>query len=83
MISTANYLLWPAVILFAAGVLCFYPFTAEDALIYYRYAENLINNGALVYNEGEPINAMTSPFQAWLSAALFLLVGETVVSNKS
>lgn len=82
MVSTANYLFWPAVLLFAAGILCFYPFTAEDALIYYRYAENLINNGALVYNEGEPINAMTSPFQAWLSAALFLLVGETVVSNK-
>ena len=57
-------------------------FTAEDAYITYRYAENWVNIGSLVYNEGEPINAMTSPLHAVLSAALFLVTGNTVLSNK-
>lgn len=57
-------------------------FTAEDAYITYRYAENWINTGSLVFNEGEPINAMTSPLHAVLSAGLFFVTGHTVVSNK-
>jgi hypothetical protein len=60
----------------------YFNFTAEDAYITYRYAENWVNIGALVYNEGEPINAMTSPLHAMLSAALFSLTGNTVLSNK-
>jgi hypothetical protein len=57
-------------------------FTAEDAYITYRYAENWVNTGSLVYNAGEPINAMTSPLHAVLSAALFFVTGNTVLSNK-
>ena len=57
-------------------------FTAEDAYITYRYAENWVNTGSLVFNEGEPINAMTSPLHAVLSAGLFLITRHTVVSNK-
>lgn len=64
------------------SIFLFFRFTAEDAFITYRYAENLINTGALVYNEGEPINAMTSPLHAILSAVLFLITGQTVLSNK-
>ena len=60
----------------------YFNFTAEDAYITYRYAENWVNTGALVYNEGEPINAMTSPLHAILSAALFFVTGNTVLSNK-
>ena len=61
----------------------YFKFTAEDAYITYRYAENFVNIGSLVYNEGEPINAMTSPLHALLSAALFYLTGQTVLSIKS
>lgn len=60
----------------------FFNFTAEDAFITYRYAENWINTGSLVYNSGEPINAMTSPAHAILSAVLFWVTGNTVLSNK-
>src|SRR6185436_14177668 len=50
--------------------------------ITYRYAENWVNTGSLVYNQGEPINAMTSPLHAILSAALFIVTGNTGLSNK-
>lgn len=64
------------------SVVFYFNFTAEDAYITYRYAENWVTNGSLVYNEGEPINAMTSPLHAVLSAALFFITGNTVLSNK-
>lgn len=60
----------------------YFNFTAEDAYITYRYAENWVNIGSLVYNQGEPINAMTSPLHAVLSAAYYFLTGNTVLSNK-
>ena len=60
----------------------FYGFTAEDAYITYRYAENWVNTGHLIYNMGEPINALTSPLHAILSAGFFLITGNTVLSNK-
>ena len=60
----------------------YFSFTAEDAYITYRYAENFVKIGSLVYNQGEPINAMTSPLHAILSAAFFSVTGQTVLSNK-
>jgi arabinofuranosyltransferase len=60
----------------------YFKFTAEDAYITYRYSENWVNIGSLVYNVGEPINAMTSPLHAVLSAVLFFVTGQTVLSNK-
>ena len=76
------YLHLPILILFGISAVFYFNFTAEDAYITYRYAENLVNTGSLVYNEGEPINAMTSPLHAVLSAALFFVTGNTVLSNK-
>ena len=69
-------------ILIAISAVFYFNFTAEDAYITYRYAENWINIGSLVFNEGEPINAMTSPLHAVLSAALFFATGNTVLSYK-
>lgn len=77
-----SYLHLPILMLFGASALFYFNFTAEDAFITYRYAENLVNTGSLVYNEGEPINAMTSPLHAVLSAALFFVTGDTVLSYK-
>ena len=72
------------VILIIIGITAvfYFNFTAEDSYITYRYAENWVTTGSLVYNEGEPINAMTSPLHAILSAALFFVTGNTVLSNK-
>lgn len=69
-------------IIIGISVAFYFNFTAEDAYITYRYAENWVNTGSLVYNEGEPINAMTSPLHAILSAGLFFVTGNTVISNK-
>jgi hypothetical protein len=69
-------------ILLGVGAVFYFDFTAEDAYITYRYAENWVKIGSLVYNVGEPINAMTSPLHAGVAAALFLVTGNTVVSNK-
>src|SRR5215216_1349439 len=69
-------------IILGISAVFYFKFTAEDAYITYRYAENWVNTGSLVYNEGEPINAMTSPLHAILSAALFFVTGNTVLSNK-
>jgi hypothetical protein len=76
------YLHLPILILTGISAVFYFNFTAEDAYITYRYAENWVHTGSLVYNEGEPINAMTSPLHAILSAALFFVTGNTVQSNK-
>jgi hypothetical protein len=69
-------------IIIGISAVFYFNFTAEDAYITYRYAENWVNTGSLVYNEGEPINAMTSPLHAVLSATLFFVTGNTILSNK-
>ncbi len=76
------YLELPVVAIFCIGLGFYFNFTAEDAYIVYRYAENLVNTGSLVYNIGEPINAMTSPLHALLSAALYFATGQPVLANK-
>lgn len=72
----------PVFFLFGIGVVYFFNFTVDDAYITYRYAEKLVNTGTLVFNDGEAINALTSPFHALLSAALFYITSHTVLSNK-
>ncbi len=77
-----SYLHLLILIILGISAIFYFNFTAEDAYITYRYAENWVNTGSLVYNEGEPINAMTSPLHAILSATLFLVTSNTVLSNK-
>ena len=77
-----DYLYIPLFTLFGVSVFYFFNFTAEDAYITYRYAENLVNTGALEFNQGESINALTSPLHALLSSALFYVTGHTVLANK-
>lgn len=76
------YLHLLALLILVISAVFYFKFTAEDAYITYRYAENWVNIGSLVYNAGEPINAMTSPLHAMFSAAVFFMTGNTVLSNK-
>jgi len=76
------YLQLLILIIMGISAVFYFRFTAEDAYITYRYAENFVNTGSLVYNEGEPINAMTSPLHTLLSSALFFVTGNIVLSNK-
>jgi len=75
---------------FAAGCFVFFfgmcaamfRFTAEDAFVIARYAENLVRGEGLVFNPGEQINALTCPLMALLEAAIYALVGSTIVPTK-
>ena len=72
----------PILVLFGTAAFLFFRFSAEDAFITYRYAENLATLGALVFNEGEPILALTSPLHGVWSTGLFVLTGHTILANK-
>ena len=69
-------------ILDAALLAQFFSFTADDAYIVARYAENLVDGGGLVFNPGERINALTSPLHAFVNALLFYATGSTITANK-
>lgn len=77
-----QYFYIPVLAVLCIGVFLFFNFTAEDAYITCRYAENLVDGGALVFNNNERINALTSPLHALLSSLLFLVTGHTVLANK-
>ncbi len=60
----------------------FFNFNADDAYIYMRYAANLADAGSLVYNLGEPINTLTSPFTALVDTVLYLMFRDISLSHK-
>lgn len=59
-----------------------FSFTAEDAYIIARYAENLVRGNGLVFNAGEQVNALTCPLMAILEAGVYSLTGATIVVTK-
>jgi len=61
---------------------CFFDFTADDAYIITRYAENLTRGHGLVFNPGERINALTCPLLAFVEAGLYKLTGRTILAYK-
>ncbi len=66
----------------AAALLLFLRFTAEDAYVTARYAENLARDGALVFNAGERVSALTSPAHALFESALVLVTGSSILAWK-
>lgn len=82
MRAALRFLYVPILALFGTAAFLFFRFSAEDAFITYRYAENLATLGALVFNQGEPVLALTSPLHGLLSSGLFLLTGHTILANK-
>ena len=77
-----SFLHLPILIIVGISAIFYFNFTAEDAYITYRYAENWVDIGSMVYNIGEPINAMTSPVHGILSAAFYFATSQTALSNK-
>lgn len=63
---------------FAAFVFVFYGCFADDAFIVARYAENLVHGAGLVFNQGDAVNALTSPLHAFFMAGLAWLAGGSV-----
>lgn len=60
---------------FAVGCTAFFGFTADDAFIVERYAQNLVGHGELAFNLGERVSALTSPLHALLVSLVLALVG--------
>ncbi len=52
-------------------------FHTDDALIYQRYIQNVLDGFGLVYNPGEKFNALTSPLYTYLATGFGVLIGET------
>jgi hypothetical protein len=48
----------------------------DDALIYARYLQNLIDGNGYVYNPGEYVNGLTSPLFGYLSIAPTFILGD-------
>jgi arabinofuranosyltransferase len=49
-------------------------FLLDDALIYARYIQHALDGHGLVFNDGEPINALTSILDTWLVLGFSLLL---------
>jgi len=54
--------------------------TLDDALIYYRYFRNAIDGLGLVYNQGENLNALSSPLFTYLGLALSYITGNILIT---
>lgn len=64
---------------FAVGCTAFFGFTADDAFIVVRYAQNLVSHGELAFNLGERVSALTSPLHALLVSLVLALVGPDAI----
>ncbi len=69
-------------IIFLISAYHFYGFNVEDAYIAYRYAEKFVQTGALVFNDGEQINALTSPLHGLILSCIYYITSETLIFNK-
>lgn len=58
------------VVLAARMAAVYFEYTADDAYILVRYGVNLVERGALVYNVGEQVSALTQPAMALTYALL-------------
>ncbi|HEY6172562.1 MAG TPA: hypothetical protein VIX80_09925, partial [Candidatus Kapabacteria bacterium] len=52
----------------------------DDAFITFRYAENLVNHGAFVYNSGEWVQAVTAPLFGLIVAVIYSVGLQTITS---
>jgi hypothetical protein len=61
-----------------AMAVAFFPLPADDAYIVARYANNIAAGRGMVYNEGEAVNALTSPFHLGVLVLLQPLASDFV-----
>lgn len=77
---------WAVVLLsglqYLAVTMAFFPFTADDAYIVARYAENLRSGAGLVFNPGERVSALTSPLHAFVLTPLTLIGNDPLFPYK-
>lgn len=72
-----------AILVVHVVLLCWFSsFTAEDSFIVFRYSENLVDGKGLVFNEGQPVTALTSPLHAIVASILYAVTGTSLWSHK-
>src|SRR3954470_8529058 len=81
-LRSSRVVLGTAVVAWGGMVGGFWQITADDAYIPARYGRNLADTGSFVFNAGERISAMTSPFEGLLATGLHLLFGSSVTAIK-
>jgi hypothetical protein len=85
-----KYLILSSIIIIGILIILYFPFTADDSYISYRYGYNLVNNGYWNYNPvANPIEAYTNFSYAFISiipamlkipvALFFKLIGLTIL----
>lgn len=71
-------LLWGSVLVKLVFALSTGFVLVDDAYIHLRYARNLVETGAFVYNAGEPVFGLTSPLYGLVCALLYAISGPFV-----
>ena len=72
----------PLVCLMLWTVSAFFGFGADDGLIVARYARNALDGYGLVFNPGETVSALTSPFHAFIMIGLTAITDSPVAAYK-
>lgn len=68
--------------MFATLTWCGRHFRLDDALIYARYVSHAYQGRGLYFNDGEPVNALTSILDTWLQLGLtYLLHGRALLAQ--
>ncbi len=70
----------PLFVLFFVGSLLYSGFTADDAYITARYGRNLVQGNGLVFNVGEQVSALTSPFHAVVLAGFHSITNHAIAA---
>lgn len=82
--TTISYRVRAVLILLCVALLAYVGrlYHLDDALIYARYIRNALHGHGLVFNPGEPVNALTSILYAWMLLALsWLLHGRILLAE--
>ena len=71
-----SYKLRALCILIIVPAMCFFgrKYNLDDALIYARYIQHALQGRGLMFNPGEPVNALTSILHTWLVLGLSTLL---------
>ena len=64
---TSHWIFLISFLILAVNAYWFWQTEVDDALIYARYIQNLIDGNGFVYNTGEYVNGLTSPLFGYLS----------------
>jgi hypothetical protein len=75
-VQKSNWVLIGACLILGINCALLWGHELDDALIYARYLQNLIDGNGYVYNPGEYVNGLTSPLFGYLSIVPALILGD-------